>query len=90
MSWNRDAGPSSIYAPMVDNSDFVAFSSAHTDPPHFSKLDKNRKSIAKEGGLDIIIECLKVGQSSPHLLSAACWCIRNISVEGLSPCPTLF
>jgi len=55
-------------------------------------VEKNRKSIAKDGGLDVILECLKVGLASAHLLAAACWCIRNLSVEGLflSSLPSLF
>ena len=44
--------------------------------------DKNRRIIAKEGGIDIILDCLRNGGTVPSLLLVACWAIRNVAVHG--------
>ena len=46
------------------------------------RADKNRKLVAKEGGVDIILDCLRNGGGSPTLLLAASWAIRNVSAYG--------
>jgi hypothetical protein len=50
----------------------------------FGCSDKNRKLIAKEGGVDLVLDCLRNGGGSPDLLLAASWAISNISAFGPS------
>ena len=44
--------------------------------------DKNRKQVAKEGGIDLILDSLRNGAGTPNLLMAAAWAISNLTAFG--------
>jgi len=46
-------------------------------------IEKNRRVIAKEGGIEVILDCLRNALSNPSVLIAASWSLRNIAVDGI-------